>query len=73
MGQSPLFETKKNGKSKEGWLGVSGKKKNIREGVGVLMRPDNSRATRTRLGQNSTRVSSTRNVNESSRATRNST
>ena len=28
--------------------------------VGVLMRRDNSRATRTRLGQNSTRVSSTR-------------
>ena len=41
--------------------------------IGVLMRRDNSRATRSRLGQNSTRVSSTRNVNESSRATRNST
>ena len=37
------------------------------------MKRDNSRATRTRLGQNSTRVSSTQNVNESSRATRNST
>ena len=31
--------------------------------VGVLMRRDNSRVTQTRLGQNSTRVSSTRNVN----------
>ena len=41
--------------------------------IGVLMKRDNSRATRTRLDQNSTRVSSTRNVNESSRATRNST
>ena len=41
--------------------------------IGVLMRRDNSRATRTQLGQNLTRVSSTRNVNESSRATRNST
>ena len=41
--------------------------------IGVLMTRDNSRATRTRLGQNSTRVSSTQNVNESSRATRNST
>ena len=28
--------------------------------IGVLMRLDNSRATRTRLGQNSTRVSLTR-------------
>ena len=50
------------------------------------MRRDNSRATRTRLGQNSVKTqsklnsseldsssSSTRNVNESSRATRNST
>ena len=39
------------------------------------MRRDNWQATRTRLGQNSIRVSSnsTRNVNESSRATRNST
>ena len=41
--------------------------------IGVLMRRDNLRATRTRLGQNSTRVSSTRNVNESNRPTRNST
>ena len=32
-----------------------------------------SNSTRSKLGQNSTRVSSTRNVNESSRATRNST
>ena len=41
--------------------------------IGVLMRRDNSRATRTRLGQNSTRVSSTRNGNEWSQATRNLT
>ena len=36
------------------------------------MRRDNSVATQTRLGQNSTRVTSTRNVNESSRAQLNS-
>ena len=36
--------------------------------IGVLMRRDNSRATRTRLGQNSTR-----NGNEWSQATRNLT
>ena len=41
--------------------------------LGVLMRRDNSQATRTRLGQNLIRVSLTRNINESSRATRNST
>ena len=49
------------------------KQPRLGEGEGVLMRRDNSRATRTQLGQNSTRVSSTRNVNESSRATGNST
>ena len=32
-----------------------------------------SNSTRSKLGQNSTRVSSTRNVNESNRVTRNST
>ena len=45
----------------------------IRGANETIQLPSYSNLTRSKLGQNSTRMSSTRNVNESSRATRNST